>query len=401
MVLYTRFTNDIISKMKKILFYIVLFCCVFIYGSCEKTQPEDAVDFKYEITMGDTLDLPSWYSLIDSVCYIPLKTDEKTVMGEVEQIIVKDDLIYILANGVYCFDLSGNIKFKIANRGRARNEFIEATTLSVSDGYLCLYDKMKGKEIYYDAYTGKYVEDVDVPVGGRKVYVFGDNLLFDDVQSGGRKYTRFKVYSKKRLNRVKAGYFSEKEHEGSIRGTISWSNDGIIYSSYLRNIAWKMNGKECVPYVKVIIPEDKRLSNKTINGMITDKMINTQGYNASEAIYGLSYLAECNSFITGRLTYSNSFLFFIYDKETGNARFFRTLPNIEPWQRIPVGECTTGEDKYMYSIVTSESLLFLKNLLGNVGVEPSEKMYREAYNVMNSVNIDDNPVVAKFKLKRL
>lgn len=401
MVLYSMFINDNTYKMKKFFVYIIFFCCPFFWGSCNKTQPEDAVDFKYEITMGDTLDTPSWYSLVDSVCYIPLKTDEKTIMGEVEQMIVKDDLIYILANGVYCFDLSGNIKFKIANRGRARNEFIEATTLSVSDGYLCLYDKMKGKEIYYDAYTGKYIEDVETPVGGRKVYVLGDNLIMDDVQSEGRKYTRFKVYSKKRLNREKAGYFSEKEHEGSIRGTVSWSNDGIIYSSYLRNIAWKMNGKECVPYVRLIIPEDKRLSNKVINGMITDKMISTKEYNVSDAIYGLSYLAECNSFISGRLTYANSFLFFIYDKETGNARFFKSIPKIEPWQNIPIGQCTTGEDNYMYSIVTSESFLFAKKLSGTIGVEPTEKMFREAYNVMNSVKTDDNPVVARFKLKRL
>ena len=111
--------------MKKTIFNIGLLCCLSVI-SCNKTKPEDATEFEYTINMGDTLDIPSWDKMIDSVSYIVLKTDDNAIMGEVEQMVVKDELIYILANGIFCFDLDGNCKFKINNRGRARNEFIDA-----------------------------------------------------------------------------------------------------------------------------------------------------------------------------------------------------------------------------------------------------------------------------------
>jgi|LSQX01.3.fsa_nt_gb hypothetical protein len=387
--------------MRKYIYIISFLCCLALVCNCNKSRPEDAVDFKYNITISETLDVPTWNSLFDSVSYIALKTDENTIMGQIEQIVVKDNLIYALANGIYCFDMEGYPKFKIANRGRARNEFIDATSFSVSDGKVYLYDKMKHKILVYDSQTGKYIEDTDTPIGGRRVYSIDDYFILDDVQSDMRKYTRFKVYSKKKPDREKAGYFTDIEHAGSIAGTCSWTNDGMLYSSFLRNLSWKINGTECIPYVKVIVPERKRLSDKTIKNMITDKTISEVGYNTSNAIYGLSYLAECDGFITGRLSDSDTFLFFIYDKETGNSRVFSSLVQPAAWQYLPVGEGTTGDSDCIYNFVPSESVLMMKAILGGVGKEPDEEKFRQAYNVVNSVKKDDNPIIARFWIKRL
>ena len=280
--------------------------------------------------------------------------------------------------------MEGYPKFKIANRGRARNEFIDATSFSVSDGKVYLYDKMKHKILVYDSQTGKYIEDTDTPIGGRRVYSIDDYFILDDVQSDMRKYTRFKVYSKKKPDREKAGYFTDIEHAGSIAGTCSWTNDGMLYSSFLRNLSWKINGTECIPYVKVIVPERKRLSDKTIKNMITDKTISEVGYNTSNAIYGLSYLAECDGFITGRLSDSDTFLFFIYDKETGNSRVFSSLVQPAAWQYLPLAK-ELRVIRIIYNFVPSESVLMMKAILGGVGKEPDEEKFRQAYNVVNSV----------------
>ena len=386
--------------MNKTIFNIGLFYCLVLI-SCNKTKPEDATDFKYTINMGDTLDIPSWESMIDSVSYISLKTDDNTIMGVVEQLVVKDGLIYVLANGVYCFDMEGNIKFKIANRGRARNEYIEATSFSVTDGKVNLYDKMKHKVMVYDANTGKYIEDVDTPNGGSKVYSIGESFIFDDVQSDIKKYTRFKVFPNNKPDRNKAGYFSEKEHVIPVRGSCSWSNDGLIYSSYLRNLAWKIDDKECIPYIKVNVPERNRLSDKTIKSMITDNTIFGKDYNTHKAIYGLSFLAECKGFITGQLTDDENFIFFLYDKETGNSKFFSRYADSEAWKIFPIGEGSIGDEDCMFSIVSSESLMLSKVILGGTGKEPTNEMFRKAYNVVSSIKKDDNPIVARFWLRRL
>lgn len=389
--------------MKKLLSCVNLLLCLISVCSCIKSRPEDATDFKYNIIMNDTLNITTWYDLIDSVDYITLKTDERTVMGELKQLVVKEDLIYVLSNGVYCFDMDGICKFKISNRGRARNEFIEATTLSVSDGNLYLYDKIKGKGLIYDAQTGKFLEDIDIPVGGRKVYFINNYFIFDAVNTDGPNINRFITYSQKWPDQKKNGYFSDEEHIGSIGGTCTWTNNGLIYSSYLRNISWKIDSKECIPYIKIVVPERNRLSDKVINAMIEERTISAKGYNALNSIYGLSFINECETNITGRLfdNQKNSPLFFVYDKKTGNSRFFRSLTNGEPWHVIPIGEYSTGDRNYMYSIVSSESIQLAKKIVGSDGNEPEEEKYRQAFNVIQNIKNDDNPIVAKFKFKTI
>ena len=387
--------------MNKLLTILCVVCYFAVISSCNKTKPEEAVEFEYNITMGDNYDNPTWYSLVDSVSYIPLKTDEKTIMDKVKQFVVKNDLIYVLANGVYCFDMDGNCKFKVTNRGRARNEFIEATTLSVSNGNMYLYDKMKGKVIVYNANTGEFIGNQDIPIGGLEVWCIGDNFIFENGNPEGRKNCKFKVFTKKRIDRERASYFYEDEHSRSIGGTISWSNESVLYSSFLRNIAWKIDGIECIPYIKVIVPDEKQISDKNIKAMTTDRSISPDDYNSPNAIYGLSYLAECDDFITGQLIEKDKPFYFIYDKKTGNSRFFRTLSDNEPWQKYPVGEGTTGDADCIYALMPSEYVMLYKDLLGSIGKEPKESMFSKAYSVMNSMKIDDNPFIARFWLKRL
>jgi predicted nucleic acid-binding protein len=55
----------------------------------------------------------------------------------------------------------------------------------------------------------------------------------------------------------------------------------------------------------------------------------------------------------------------------------------------------------MYICMTSEDVMLIKAILGGVGNEPTEEKFRKAYNVINSIKKDDNPIVARFWLKRL
>ena len=65
--------------MRKYIYIISFLCCLALVCNCNKSRPEDAVDFKYNITISETLDVPTWNSLFDSVSYIALKTDENTI----------------------------------------------------------------------------------------------------------------------------------------------------------------------------------------------------------------------------------------------------------------------------------------------------------------------------------
>ena len=128
--------------MKRTFSSLTLLWLLALTISCNHSNPNDVSEFKYNITMTELTE-PSWYDLVDSVSYITLKSPDNTAMGEIKQLIVNNDRIYVLADGFYCFEMEGNCLFKQTTKGRARNEFIDASSMSVSDGLLFIYDRMQ------------------------------------------------------------------------------------------------------------------------------------------------------------------------------------------------------------------------------------------------------------------
>ena len=155
--------------MKKSFSKLALLCLLALTTGCKNTNPDSISEFKYDITMTELTE-PSWYDLVDSVSYITLKSPDGTAMGEIKQLIVNDDRIYVLADGFYCFDMQGNCLFKQTSKGRARNEFMDATSMSVSDGQLFIFDRIQNKGLFFEARTGRYISTVTPASYTRSAY---------------------------------------------------------------------------------------------------------------------------------------------------------------------------------------------------------------------------------------
>jgi len=384
--------------MKKSFYTLVLFCLIALTVGCNNTSPDSVSEFKYNITMTE-LSEPSWYDLVDSTSYITLKSPDGTVMGEIKQLIVNDDRIYVLADGFYCFDMEGNCLFKQTAKGRARNEFIDASSMSISDGLLFLYDRMQYKGLFFDAQTGQYISSVSSTVKGSAGYHLGDYIIINNFNDGDDH--KFKILSKENPENVLTGFFAGKEHLSSIRGTISWVDDGLIYTSYRRNLAWKMTGSECIPYISITVPEDKKLPDQLIDDMIENGLISPKGNDGSDYTYGLSEIKECDGFITGKLNDEKTFIYFIFDKKSGNSRFFK-YPAKEVWQQLPIDESVcAGYKDCICTVVNPENVLLLKSILGGIGNEPTQEKFRQAYDATNALTDNDYAIVARIWLKAL
>ena len=382
--------------MKKSFSNLALLCVFALAISCNNSNPDGDSEFKYNITMTELTE-PSWYDLVDSVSYISLKSPDNTVMGEIRQLIVNNERIYVLADGFYCFDMEGNCLFKQTTKGRARNEFIDASSMSVSDGLLFIYDRMQYKGLFFNALTGQYISTLNSTVYGQAGYCKGDYVIINNLNEGDE--ARFIVLSKEDPENVLKEFFSGKEHLSYIRGTVTWVNDGLIYSSYRRDLAWKMTGKECIPYISITVPEEQKLPDQLIDEMIDNGTISPQGDVRGIYTYGLSEIKECDSFITGQLNDGKSFIYFIYDKGSGNSRFFK-YPAKEVWQQLPIGEnVCAGYKDCICAIVNPESILFLKSILGNIGKEPTQEKFRQAYNAISALTENDYAIVACIWLK--
>ena len=90
--------------------FTILVVITFLFLSCSKYTDSD---FEYHVTLDNIQNSLCMTDIIDSVKYIKLETTDVCRVGNVRQTIVKNDRIYILADGVFCFDMKGKFIFSI------------------------------------------------------------------------------------------------------------------------------------------------------------------------------------------------------------------------------------------------------------------------------------------------
>lgn len=382
------------SIMKKVILGAVfVFLCMC---SCSKPNDEES-DFLYHAHVDEVMDSVAWDDLVDSVTYIKLETNERCRIGEVNQLLVANSKLYVISNGVHCFNMEGLHLFSIDQRGRAKNEYIEIRNVNIIDDKLFLYDNKLAKVLIFDSNTGAYVDRIMLPHEVAAAYGLKDKIIIDRksipqelLQGEGR----FILCPQMDVHDTSEGYFPEDEHKFVIAGTTSSFSRGIIYSSYFNCMAWRLTDMGCENYLRLDFSQEMKLPESVTNQAISDRRLpkDTEDY-----IYGLSNIAESEKFITGRLTYANSFAHFIYDKGSCNTKCYISVNGKEPWLFAPISfKC--GDKESLFNIYSSDEILIIRNILGT-GTRPSGLNLRN-YEIYCSEEESDNPVVARFYLKQ-
>ena len=378
--------------MKKLVYNVGIVCLLALVCNCRNENAGSPEDFKYVVTYGNSYDKLSWSDMVDSVRYIPLKTPDGAMMGDIKQLVVAFNHMYaITQNGVYCFDMDGNTVFKV-NQGRAHYEYLNANSISVSDRLLYLFDNYKQRILMLDAINGQYCGEGKVPVGGRTAYCLAGRFLFEnyEIDSLGR----YRLLKDKNLQQFEKGFIKSKEH-----GEGNWTNDGLLYSSHIRNLAWKIDGIDCIPYLKVVVPSDKALPDDIVSDLIETGQLPLQNnYDTSDKIYYLRSMNECSGFITGMLLSENSYDYFIHDKKTGNSWVFNpsSLKSLKVWEKLPLSEISAGYNNCVFTVINPMYANF-----GDDGSKPADPKLMDAYNVIHSAQKDDNPIIGQFWLKSI
>lgn len=380
--------------MKNILLGVVsVFLCLC---SCSGPNNKDVWNFLYHANITKVEDSVAWGDLVDSVTYIKLETNDKCKIGEVDQLLVANERLYVVSNGIHCFDMEGHHIFSINQRGRAKNEYVEIRNVNIVSDRLYLYDNHLAKELIFNANTGAYIDCIPLPREVAAAYGLNDKIIIDrkDLpleESMGDD--RFVLSPLTDVRNKSESYFPEEEHKFVIGGTTSVFSHGIIYSSYLNCTAWTLTDAGCAGYLKLDFPSSMRLPENMVSRAKNDKQLPN---DADDYIYGLANIAESGEFITGRLSYADTFAYFIYDKRSGNTRCYSGVTEKEPWQFTPISfQC--GDNVSMFCLHISDGIVLARNIFG-IGTIPSGRNLRN-YEIYCSEAKFDNPIIARFYLK--
>ena len=104
--------------------------------------------------------------IADSVQFVPLETTQKSLIGNVEKILVNGDQVFImdtkLSKAVFVFDLNGRFRYKIDKAGKGVGEYSKLGDFIVCDKYIELYDENTRNILKYNISNGSYISTLHV-----------------------------------------------------------------------------------------------------------------------------------------------------------------------------------------------------------------------------------------------
>lgn len=131
-------------------FYLIL---IFLFFSCQDSRDTKNAD-TVKIDLKSVSRIPG-QSNISSIEYIPLETNDNTLIRRINKLLFHDGKFYLLdtdANTIFIFNRDGSFLRKISRLGRGPGEYVDIRNFDVSkdDNSIWVYDNQSQKIIVYD-----------------------------------------------------------------------------------------------------------------------------------------------------------------------------------------------------------------------------------------------------------
>ena len=148
--------------MKKTSYFYLIFFLFLWSCQLQENRPMTAcgVHINYDAVQNGDFEL-------NDVTYIPLETNDRSLLGDINKVLFKNGKIYVLDkngnSGVYIFDQAGHFLSAINKQGEAPDEYIELMDMDVDhEGNVYIADNARMNLMKYDPTHSKLQETIHV-----------------------------------------------------------------------------------------------------------------------------------------------------------------------------------------------------------------------------------------------
>ena len=372
-------------------------------------------------------DVLKYSTIIEDVRFIPLETKNESLFGSINELIVTDDLFFILDKAlkkVLCFDIDGKFKFLIHNLGKGPKEFIEVSDIFVdsTDKNLFLLDSDQNKILKYD-FEGNFLKEtiIDFVYPFRSFSVNNGNYLIDfnnRVIPGMFPELEFDLITLDSLGKVKSRNlaYNKVYNPYMYDHTTCFSNnsDGLQYISLLKKSIYTISGntiqkKYLLDFGKDNISEKDLLEFKNIE--ISDpndlkKIAKKLSDKISSFSNGPINFLESETHIVFSYVNNRSLLRAIYDKTSkrtitdAQAVYDHKLGSILRFS-LPI---SVNENNFYGVVYPNTIITYNKKLIESLSKKNIEEFYNknpEYYSLIQKFEKDENAnphlVIMNFK----
>jgi hypothetical protein len=165
--------------------------------------------------------------LTETIEVIPLETTDESLIGEITDVRVEDDRIFItdeMSHRITVFDREGKYVSKIDRYGRGPGEYLEIAATEVLNDSTCVILDLFNMSLLYYRIDGRFIKTKDVSeIWARAVVKTDDKLYFVNSGSSSKKgfYHLFSVSE----NSDKIEAFLPFDGDKMYNNSIGWSLD--------------------------------------------------------------------------------------------------------------------------------------------------------------------------------
>ena len=325
--------------------------------------------------------------------YIILSNQE--LFGEVSRIIIDDEQIYLMDHiqRIFCYDMSGNLIYKIDQRGQGPHEYVNANDFGIDriSEKLFIYDDQVRKMLVFNKQTGNYISDFSIRY--MRPFNFGitEGIFFfnndDDrrvVDKKDQKYNLFYSETGKHIDTYFLPHdaIAEYHFEGGGGHPFFYNEEQLLYNKILDSRIYSLKKNQIVPLYDIILPNQLPMKK------IEEKMKHIDVVRSSYS-YALSSI-----FISGEIMH------FIFSKDG----FIQTCYyNLNSDQVLFCGPRVLAESRKnlpFYSLIQGVYNGYFFALISPIEIERRKEIHPDFFSEdLKNVTFDDNHVVAFYKIK--
>lgn len=387
--------NYLVMELK---LYFSVFICILMMTSCGDTKrhtstgTEDILVKKIVVNESDITKNEIGDFLILDSCII---LSNQELFGEVNRMIIDGGYIYIMDNTsrIFCYDMSGNLVYKIDRRGGGPREYVGVADFGVDmlSDKLYVYDDQTRKMLIFNKQTGSYISDFSTQYMYPKNFAIADGTFFFSNDADYRVIDKenqnyFLLYSEvgKQIDNCFLPHDAvARYHFGSGDGHPFFYNEGkLLYNKMFDSRIYCLEKNQVTPLYDIVLPNQLPMKK------IEDKM-NHLDVVRSDYSYGVS-----NIFISGEIIH---FIFskdgFIqscyYDIDAEQILFCGPRALIEPRELLPFYSLMQGVyNGHFFALISPTEMARRK--------ETHPEFFGED---LKDIGADDNHVIAFYKAK--
>ncbi len=357
-------------------------------------------NFMYHLSTNNLLEVIDFKEVFEEYNYIPLKQTPEYTIGKVSQVLATEDRLFVVSDGIYCYDFEGNPIYHITDKGHARNEFIKCETVSISDSLLFMFDPNGLKIHVYEIGTGKFLYNIPCPYADN-IYKIGNGFVIEDLS---HLYTkayfedkdRFFVYNED-LSTMKYRTMGKEQHLSYLGEPTSLSDGCILFSDVFEGKVYKILHDKVISYLQIDCDPKYIKTPQEIHKAI-DKAIVSE-----EDLEAVQHVCETDSHIYGNFLLKGKSFHFVFDKNSRHSKVFSGFKDTTPHM---FSGCLSGNpfsnNQYIildFSPDGIKSQLYCMEVGRDFEPFPESHPEYKQYQKLLNCKSDDNPIIAIYKFR--